>query len=106
MAGNPLTLNVGQTSTATVVGFDQFGNPFPIDFTVNPPAWTIDNAAVSIAANATVPTSEDVKGVSATGATPANLTVTCAGLSDTEQITVLAPAPVLTSLKVTFTPPA
>lgn len=97
----PATLTVGQVTTASVQGFDQFNQPFPIDFTANPPSWSIDQPTVaSIAPNSATPSSEDVTGVAAGTAT---LSVACAGLTTSDTVTVTAPAPVLTSLKINFT---
>lgn len=105
MAGNPLTLNVGQSSTATVTVLDQFGQTFPFDFTTNVPVWAVDNtASVGLAAGAT-PDAQSVSGVAAGTAT---LTVDVPGVTnghDEETVTVVAPAPVATSVKVSFTPP-
>src|SRR5258706_8660800 len=54
MAVGPVTLSQATPNTvATVLGFDQFGNPFPIDFTVNPVTYTLDDPSQdTLAANA------------------------------------------------------
>ena len=96
----PANIAVGQVTVATVLGFDQNNQPFPIDFAANPPAWSIDNPAVaSIAPDSTTPSSEAVTGVSAGSAT---LSVSCAGLSASDTVTVSAAAPVLTTLQIQF----
>lgn len=107
MAGNPLTLNQGQTSTATVKILDQFGNEFQnFDFGANPPVWTSSNtASVGVAAG----TSADTQQVSGVAPGTATLSVDVPGVTnghDEETVTVTAPAPVPTSVKVVFSPPA
>lgn len=107
MAGNPLTLNVGQSSTATVQVLDQFGQIFPnFDFTTNPPVWASDNTGSVGVAAGTTPDTQSVSGVAPGTAT---LSVDVPGVTnghDEETVTVTAPAPVPTSVKVVFTPPA
>lgn len=101
MAQGPVKLTVGQKTTATVLGFDQNGAPFTIDFTANPVTWTDDNEAV--ASDAPTPPTDTITGVSAG---VANITATCAGFNDTEQVTVSAVVPVLSSIKIDFSTPA
>jgi hypothetical protein len=98
---DPLTLTVGQTAVATVVGFDQNGQPFtgPIPA----PSWSIDNPTFdSIAADGINPAAEDITSL-AVGV--ANLTATVQGpagpLTDTEAITNVQPQ-VLTSIQIQF----
>lgn len=107
MSAAAVTLNIGQTTVASVVGFDQFGNPFT---PVPQPSWAIDNPGIaSIVPDATTPASEDVTGV-ATGT--ANLTAgltTAEGLALTATgvVTVSAAAkPVLSSIQIQFASPA
>jgi hypothetical protein len=97
MPVGPATLAIGQTATATVLGFDQNGAPIAIDFTANPVTWADDNEA-SVQDAPT--TSSD--GLTALAAGVANLTATCAGFKDTETVTVLAATPVLSSIKVSI----
>lgn len=98
MPVGPATLTVGQSKTATVLGFDQNGAPFAIDFTANPVTWTDDNeAAVQDTAGSTV-----TDPITALAAGVANLGATCAGFSDTEVVTVLAVAPKLSSIKISI----
>lgn len=97
----PVTLNVGQKTTATVQGFDQNGAPFAIDFTAHPVTWTIDNS--SLDSSTPQPDQSDVIASLAVGV--ANLTAACAGLTDTETITNVAAAPVLSSIKINFSTP-
>src|ERR1017187_4202942 len=46
MPVGPATLTVGDKKTLSVLGFDQNGAAFPIDFTANPVTFTDDNEAV------------------------------------------------------------
>jgi hypothetical protein len=101
----PVTLTkVGQVATASVVGFDQFGNPMPSDFVMPAVTWTDDDAAGAIVTlDATAGT------VTAVANGVANLTasVTSAeglALTDTEAVTVAIPVatPVLSSIKIAF----
>jgi hypothetical protein len=98
----PVTLNVGQKTTATVQGFDQNGAPFAIDFTANPVTWTIDNASL----DSSTPQPDQSDLIVSLAAGVANLTATCAGLTDTETITNVAVAPILSSIKINFSAPA
>lgn len=95
---NPITLNVGDAKVATVAGFDQFGQPFPLDFTATPVSWTVDNAAVV----SSTPAADGSDAISAVAAGSANLSAVVAGLSDSLAITVVQPAPVLTSVKISI----
>ncbi len=97
----PITIAIGGKSTERVLGFDQNGAPFAIDFTANPVTWSIDNAAIATSTPESDPSVDDLVGVSAG---VANLTATCAGFSDTETVTVPAAAPVLSSIKIDSTP--
>ena len=99
-----MSLDVGKTAVATVNGFDQFGQPFPIDFTTNTPLWSVSDP--NVAAIAPDPTlgSEDVTGTAAGHET---LSVSVAGLSASIDFDVVAPVPVpvLTSVTITTNPP-
>lgn len=93
----PLALQVGDKKTLTVQGFDQFGQPFAIDFNATPASFTDDAEAVvsdSPAGN----TGADA--ISAIAAGTANIGVTVAGFTDSTSITVSQPAPVLSSIKL------
>lgn len=98
------SIQVGAVVTAKVVGFDQFGNPFPIDFGANPASWSVDQpSAVELAAGSN-PDEESCKGLAAT-TTPAVLSVSCGGFTATGNITVTEappPTPVLSSLGIQF----
>lgn len=96
-------LNVGQTTVATVNGFDQNGNPMPLDFaTLGAPQWSLSDPALAAATpNATDPNQEDVTGVAAGSVT---LSVSLGGLSASLSFDVVAPAPVLTSLTISTEP--
>ena len=97
MPVGPATLTIGQSKTATVLGFDQNGAPMTIDFTANPVTWT--DPAETIVSDVPTTASDALTAVAA-GTVP--LTATCAGLTDTETITVVPQAPVLTSIKVSI----
>lgn len=102
MPVGPFTLTVGATTVATVLGFDQNGNPMSIDFTANPVSWT--DSAEAIVSDAPTATSDTLTGVSAG---VMSLTATCAGFTDTETVTVPAVVPVLSSIKISIdAPPA
>jgi len=90
------SIEVGKTVNATVAGFDQNGQPF--DLAGQAVAWTVDNSAVATAA----PADGNPTVVTGVGAGTANLSVTVGGLTATDQVTVTAPAPVLTSLQIQF----
>lgn len=106
MNAGPVTLtSTGQTVTASVLGFDQFGNPW----TGPLPSFTLtsDDTAGAVA------TLDPETGlVTAVANGVANITATLttaegASLSDTEAVTVAIPvvpppAPVLSSIKVAF----
>jgi hypothetical protein len=102
----PITLTtVGETATASVVGFDQFGQPF----TGTMPTATLSSSDTAGAIVTFDPTTGKTVAV-ANGV--ANITVsltTAEGLSltDTEAVTVAIPVvppptPVLTTIKVAF----
>lgn len=96
MPVGPATLIVGDKKTLSVLGFDQNGAPFAIDFTANPVTFTDDNQAVladTAGSTVTDPVTAVAPGV-------ANVGATCAGFTDTEAITVVAAAPKLSSIKV------
>jgi len=90
------TVEVGKQIKATVIGQDQFGQPF--DLAGQAVAWTVDNAALATVAPA------DQNPTEVTGVAPgtANLSVAVGGLTATDQVTVTAPVPVLTSLQISF----
>jgi len=97
---NPMdfTVNVGESKTTFVAGFDQNNQPFAIDFAANPPAWTVDNAAIlNIAPNPTTATDEDATGVSAGTAVES---VSCAGFTATSTFTVVAAPPRLDHIEI------
>ena len=108
----PVTLAVGQKTTATVVGIDQFGNPFPIDFTANP--VTFVDSAETVASDSPTPASgsDVVTGVAAgsmsLSATIPSLVNSATGqpFTVTDTVTVTPPPAVLTSVALQFSPPA
>jgi len=102
---DPITLTVGSSVVATVVGFDQNGQPFT--GAIPTPTWSIDNSSFdSITADTVNPADEDITSL-AVGV--GNLTATVQGvagpLTDTEAITNVIPQ-VLTSIQIQFKAPA
>lgn len=98
----PVTLTIGQKTTATVLGFDQNGAAIPIDFASTPVVWSLDNATLD--SSTPQPDGSDV--VASLAAGVANLTATVGSFSDTETVTNVAQAPVLASIKIDFSTPA
>ena len=98
MPVGPATLTVGDKKTVSVLGFDQNGAPFEIDFTTNPVTFTDDNAAVV----QDTPGSTVTDPITAVSAGVANISASCGGFTDTEAITVVAAAPVLSSIKISI----
>ena len=98
MPVGPQTLTVGDKKTVSVLGFDQYGAPFAIDFTANPVTFTDDNEAVlqdTSESTVTDPVTALAPGV-------ANVGGTCAGFTDTEAYTVVAALPKLSSIKISL----
>lgn len=99
----PVTLTaVGQTVTASVLGFDQFGNPFT--GTVPTPTFSASDTTGAIA---TFDPATGLVTAVANGVDSITASLTTAeglALSDTEAVTVAIPvvAPVLTTIKVAF----
>lgn len=96
-----MPLDVGKTFVATVAGRDQFNNPFAIDFTANPPSWSLSDPTLATMTQDPTAGSEDVTGVAAGNET---LSVSCAGLTASLSFVVDVPTPVLTSLVITANP--
>ncbi|MBO0887487.1 hypothetical protein J2P12_00140 [Candidatus Bathyarchaeota archaeon] len=100
----PVTLNVGQKTKATVVGFDQNGAPFTGPLPT--PSFSIDNTSLNSG-------SDDGSGgfdVTSLAAGVANLTATLTTaegiqLTDTETITNIAVVQKLSSIKIDFSTP-
>jgi hypothetical protein len=102
----PVTLTtVGQTVTASVVGYDQLGNPFT--GTIPTPTFASDDTAGAIV---TFDPSTGLVTAVANGVANITASLTSAGglsLTDTESVTVAIPVtppptPVLSSIKVSF----
>jgi uncharacterized protein YjdB len=102
----PITLTTaGQTTTASVVGFDQFGNPFT--GTIPTPTFSSDDTAGAIvtfdpATGLTTAVANGVANITATLTTAEGTSLT-----DTEAVTVAIPVvppptPILSSIKVQF----
>ena len=98
MPVGPQTLTVGDKRTVSVLGFDQFGAPFAIDFAANPAAFTDDNEAALV----DTPGSTVTDPVTAVAPGVANIGVTCAGLTATQVYTVVNPPPVLTRIDLSL----
>lgn len=103
----PVTLTTaGQTATAVVVGFDQFGNPWT--GAIPTVSWTVDNTAIVTQAD----NGDGTDVVTAVANGTANLTASLTtveglALTDTEQVivniaVVPPPTPVLSVIKVQF----
>lgn len=98
MPVGPLTISVGQSYVATVVGFDQngaaFSGPIPT------PTFSIADAAVASIDPAAGTGSGLAGGV--TGVTASLTSTEGLALTDTETLTVTAVVPVLSSIKVSL----
>lgn len=98
----PKTLEVGQSTTASVQGFDQNGQPFTIDPAAI--AWSPVDAAVASASVDTTAGTEMLTGVGAGTATIAVGVTRSDGvvISASDSLSVTLPAPVLTSATIVF----
>lgn len=102
----PVTFTAkGQTSKATVKGFDQFGAPWT--GTLPSVTYSIDNATL----DSSMPDASNGDDLVSLAAGVANLTASLTSaegvaLSDTETVTNVFAAPVLSSVKIDFTTPA
>lgn len=109
MAQGPVVLNAGQSTVATVLYFDQSGNPMPASFVPPSVTFTIDNSSIA----SSTPIDAQSSTVAYVAAGVANLTaaVTSAeglSLTDTETVTcnpVVTPPPILSSVKISFSAP-
>jgi hypothetical protein len=104
MAQGPVTLSVGQSTKATVVGFDQNGAVFT--GTIPPVTYTLDNPAL----DSSTPDGANGDDIVSLAAGVANLTASLTtaegmALSDTETITNTAIVQVLSSIKIDFATP-
>ena len=98
----PITLTTaGQTVTASVVGFDQFGNPWT--GAIPTPTFADDNPAAATCAPASGLVTAVADGVA--NITASLTTAEGLALTDTEAVTVVInppPTPVLITIKVAF----
>lgn len=110
MAQGPVTLSQGQSTTATILYFDQTGAPMPAGFVPPAVTFTIDNPSFA----SSTPGSDgqsDVVAYVAAGVANLTASVTSAeglSLSDVETVTctpVVLPPPALSSIKVDFSTP-
>lgn len=103
----PITLLVGATATATLLYFDQNGNPMPADFTPPATTFTVDTPSV-VSSSPSTDLLSDVLTALAEGTCVVSAVVTTAEgatLQDSSGITVGAvppPAAVLSSIKLQF----
>lgn len=110
MPQGPVVLNQGQSATATVLYFDQQGNPMPSTFVPPSVTFAMDNPAIASSTPGSDGQSDVVAYVSA-GVANLTATVTSAegvALQDTETVTcnpVAPPTPVLSSVKIAFSTP-
>jgi hypothetical protein len=110
MAQGPVTLSSGQSTTATVLYFDQTGAPMPSTFVPPAVTYTIDNSAIASSTPGADGQSDQVAYVTA-GVANLTAAVTSAeglALSDTETVTdspIIVPPPVLSSIKIDFSTP-
>ena len=104
-----LTL-AGQAATASIVGFDQFGNPWngaipPVSFSIDTPAIATSTPNADGVTDVVTAVSNGVANLTAMLTTAENV-----ALTDTETVTVAIPppppppTPVLSSIKIAFTP--
>ena len=96
----------GQVTTASLLGFDQNGNPMPANFVMPPVTFVIDSPSVATSTPNTDGVTDAVTAV-ANGVANLKANVTSAeglALSDTETVTVAIPTavPVLSSVKLAF----
>lgn len=103
----PVTLIVGQKTTASVVVFDENGNDMTssYDFTANPLTWTEDVSTFDTQ-SATGPDTTNSDVITSIAAGTTNLSALTGGLTDVEQVINQAKAPVPTSIKINFSTPA
>jgi hypothetical protein len=110
VAGPVILTSAGETATASILGFDQFGNPWT--GIIPPVTYVSSDTAGAIIKS--VPNADGVTDVvTAVGNGVANLTATLStaeglSLTDTESVTVALatapppPTPVLSSIKIAF----
>ena len=101
----PVKLTVGQKTKATVVGFDQAGAPFL--GTIPPVTYALDNTAL----DSSTPDGANGDDIVSLSAGVANLTASLTtaegtALQDSETITNVAVAQILSSIKIDFSTPA
>ena len=94
----PISLVDGQSTTAEVLGYDQYGAPFPLPDGTSV-TYSIDSPAIATSTPNSDGLTDAIAGV---GVGVANLTAKVGSLSDTEPITVTAAPSVLTSIKIAF----
>jgi hypothetical protein len=102
----PVTLIVGQKTTASVAVFDQNGVDITAsyNFTANPITWSEDVTTFDTQ-SATGPDSTNTDVITSIAAGTTNLTALTGGLTDVEQVINQAAAPVPTSIKINFSAP-
>lgn len=105
---NTVTMVVGQGVKATVTGFDQFGAAFA---PLPTPVFAMDSANATFVADASDPATADVTSVAAGTANLSATLTTAEGLvlstsGAITNVTAPPPAPVLTSIQISFGTPA
>ncbi len=103
----PVVLNVGDSTVASLVGFDQTGNPMPAGFVMPATTFAIDNAAIASSTPEADSVHDDVLALTSGVANLSGSVTSAEGLalSDTETVTVspvVLPPPVLSSVKLAF----
>lgn len=109
MAQGPVILNNGQATVATILYFDQSGNPMPSDFTPPAVSYSINPAGIA----SSTPRDGQTDDIAFVAAGVATLTASCTsaeglGLTDTETVTCVStvpPPPQLASIKIDFSDP-
>ncbi len=98
---NPITLALGQSTQASIVGYDQDGNVF--NGPLPTPSWSVDQKTLVDLSGGNSPTVTSLDKGTAT----LLVTVETPGgqLSDGQQVTNVTPNPVLSAIKIQFTPP-
>lgn len=99
----PVSIAIGASTTAEVLGFDQYGQPMPLPdgTTVE---YAIDNDAIASSSPNADGLTDAIVGVAA-GVANLTATVTPPGgsaLTDSQAITVTEAAPVLSAVKIAF----
>lgn len=109
MAEGPVVLNAGGSGVFTLDYFDQTGQPMPSTFVPPPATFTSDNPAIFTSTDLVAGTSATAAYVTAGVANEGASLTTAEGLAlkDSTSVTcnpVVTPPPVLSSIRLNFTP--